>query len=145
MRIIPSQKNLLHSQTFKILESLKAYINLFVVTVVVIYTNILFLSYKNNKRAISWNNIELQNMYWREQLTLLCITNVVELSTKSAQNLTSVLTFTAIAWDAFVPFEFVDSWLYKCWRLIGLINKRDWPSKMCCPKNRFFYQTLRLF
>lgn len=26
-------------------------------------------------------------------------TNVVELSTKSVQNLTSVLTFTAIAWD----------------------------------------------
>lgn len=48
-------------------------------------------------------------MHWREQLTLLCITNVVELSTKSAQNLTSVLTFTAIAWDGFVPFEFVDS------------------------------------
>lgn len=44
-------------------------------------------------------------MHWREQLTLLCITNVVELSTKSAKNLTSVLTFTEIAWDGFVPFN----------------------------------------
>lgn len=42
LSLLSSQKNLLHFQTFKILESLKAYNNLFVVTVVVIYTNILF-------------------------------------------------------------------------------------------------------
>lgn len=40
--LLSCQKNLLHFQTFKFLESLKAYNNLFVVTVVVIYTNILF-------------------------------------------------------------------------------------------------------
>lgn len=42
LSLLSSQKNLLNFQTFKILESLKAYNNLFVVTVVVIYTNILF-------------------------------------------------------------------------------------------------------
>lgn len=40
--LLSSQKSILHFQTFKILDSQKAYNNLFVVTVVVIYTNILF-------------------------------------------------------------------------------------------------------
>lgn len=42
LSLLRSQKNLLNFQTFKILEPLKAYNNLFVVTVVVIYTKILF-------------------------------------------------------------------------------------------------------